>query len=317
MRITSLLTSDTLTGYLTSAESRYYQLSEEAASGYKVTKPSDDPSAAKKLININTQLNQLNSYLSNMSSASNELDTLDSTLSSLTDMIENVTDLATQAANGTYSGGDLSKIKTQVDSIIQSVLTTANTQYDGVYIFSGTATSTQTYTTVTDSSTNITSITYNGTPSTGDYERYVAISDGVSVGINATGDSVFGSYSVTTTGGVTTTTANGLFGTLMTLSNALGKNDQAAVSSCLDGLSTALNNVSGVRTKYASVSNRFTLTKNSIDTTITNLKASQSDLRNADLATVLEDLATQEVALQACYQVTSNMIGKTSLLDYM
>lgn len=355
MRITTLGTSDTMLNYILNTESRYYDLSQEAASGLKVEKPSDDPAATKSLVNVKTQLSQLKDYLTNMSTSQNELNVFDDSMASLTDLVNSATGLTTEAASGTYSNTDMNNIKIQVDQIIDSVADIANTQYNGTYIFAGTAVGTKTYTVAKDATTGkITGITYNGTPSTGDYKRFTTISDGVNVAINTTGDQVFGSYSeasatnpsvagdtegvtlstavdangrlvtttVTTTisGGnttVTTGTGYGLMGTLVGLSNSLGGHNQAAAGKCLDGLSTALDTTSVARTKFASVANKFQITKNSIDTTVTQLTAYKSDLQNADLAQVLSDLTAQKTALDATYSVTSSLLAGHSLLDYM
>jgi flagellar hook-associated protein 3 FlgL len=342
--------------YILNAESKYYDLSQEAASGLKVSKPSDDPSATKSLVNIKTQSSQLNGYLDNMSTAQNELNVLDDSMSSVTDLVDKTTSLATEASSGTYSGSDMDNIKVQVDQIIQSTVDAANTQYNGTYIFSGTAVETKPYTVATDASGNITGITYNGTQSNADYKRYTTISNGVNVSINTTGDQAFGSYlqatpvtnatqptdvagtnittatdangnlvttSVTTvlnsnnTTTVTTGTGTGLMGTLMGLSNSLGSHTQAAVGKSLDGLNTALDTVSVTRTKFASVSNKFEITQNSIDTTLIQLKSYQSDLEDADLSQVLSDMTAQKTALDATYSVTSSLLAGKSLLDYI
>lgn len=355
MRITTLGTSTTMLNYILGAESKYYDLSQESASGLKVSKPSDDPSAAKSLINIKGQLSQMDGYLENMSTTQNELNVLDDSMDSLTGLVNNATSLATEASSGTYSAKNMDNIKVQVDQIIQSVVDTANTQYNGTYIFAGAAVGTKPYTVTTNASGEITAVTYNGTTQAGNYQRYTTISNGVNVPINTTGDQAFGSYSqtapvtnptvptdvagtvistatdangnlVTTTvttvisGGnttVTTGTGTGIIGTLVGLSKSLGSHTQKAVGDTLDGLNTALDVASVTRTKFASVSNKFEITQNSINTAITQLKAYRSDLEDADLAQVLSDLTAQKTALDATYSVTSGLLSKTSLLNYM
>lgn len=309
-RVTMLAESNSMLNYITSGESKYYDLSEESASGKKVRKPSDDPFATKSIIDVNSQMNKLNNYLNNMSLSQNELDVFDDRMSSLTDLIQKATDLTTQAANGTYSDKNMDDIKIQIDQTIQSVVDLANTQYNGNYIFSGTAASTKTY--ITDPATG--DITYQGTPETGSYQRYTTISDGVSVAINTTGDQIFGSYDSTDP---TPPATSGLIGTLAQISNALGNHDQSAVSGCLSELSTALDTVSVARTKFASVSNRFQITEDSINTSITQLTAYKSDLEDADLSEVLPKLTAQETALQATYSITSKLLSGSSLLDYL
>lgn len=313
MRVTTLGTSDSMLNYILSGESKYYDLSQQASSGLKVRRPSDDPFAAKSVLNINTQLSKLESYTKNMSECQNELDVVDGAMSSLTDLINNATNLTTQAVNGTYSDDDLANIKIQIDQIIQSVTDLGNTQYNGTYIFSGTSTDTKTYDVTKDLAGNITSITYQGTPTTDAYQRYTTIADGVSIPINTTGDQIFGEYDSGSG------TATGLLGTLMTISNAIGLPvpDRTTANTCLDQLNSALDTVSVNRTTFASISNRFQITQSSIDTSTTQLTAYKSDLQDADLSVVLADLTTQKIALQSTYSITSQLLGKTSLLDYL
>lgn len=351
IRTTNLGLSDTLSQYMLNATSKYNELALEASSGKKVTKPSDDSIATTNILKTNATLDKLNGYLKTMTTTQTELDMLDDSLDSLTKSIQNATDLDTQASNGSYSSTDLSDIKSQIDSILSSVIDNSNTQYNGKYIFSGTATSTPTY--KVDATTG--NITYQGSDtSTNSYQRTVTIADGVTVPINAAGDKLFGSYTTTapvvttpaagdvngTTytsatnadGSVTitkvtvdisantkttsTTTGAGIIGTLKQLSDALGNGDKSTINASLDRLSGCLDTATNVQTQFASVSNRFQITETSDNNTITQLKEYNSNLQDADLSSVLSELATQKVALDATYQVTSQTLGM-SLLNYL
>lgn len=307
VRTTNLGTTTTMLNYIMGTESKYYQLAQQASTGKKLSEPSEDPTATKSVLNIRAKLEQLNGYQTNMSYAQNELDVLDGNFSSITKAIQSANDLAMQAGNGTYTQNDLDAIKVQIDQILSGVIDLANTQYNGNYIFSGTATSTQTYT--TDAVTG--SIVYNGTPSTDPYQRYVQIADGISVAVNISGDQVFGSYDGTTA------TGTGLIGTLKELSNALAAGNATQIRASLDGFQNALDDVSVVRTRFAAVSNRFAMTGDSNETAITQLTASKSGLEDADISEVMTNLATQKLALQATMSVTSDMLSRNSLLDYL
>lgn len=348
IRTTTLGSSTMMTNYILQGESKYNQLAEEASSGKKSVLSS---TAAVNLLNTNQKLNQLSGYNDNMSLAQNELNVLDDTLSSTTDQLQAANDLAVQAANGTCSQDQLNNIKIQIDQITQNMQDLSNTQYNGNYIFSGTNTSTQTYT--TDPITG--DITYNGTPQTGQYQRYVQIADGVSEVINAPGDQVYGSYNTktaiadtkpgdvagtttnTTTDAngnkvttittialdagtnkttTTTQTATGILGSLKLLSNALGSGDNTAIRSSLDSLQTEQNVVSTVRTNFASVSQRFDMTTSANNTLTTQLTQYKSSLEDVDLAQTLTQLSAQQYSLQASMSVTSQMMG-LSLLNYM
>lgn len=322
IRTTTLGSATSMLNYITTGESRYNQLAEEAASGLKLTKPSDDPTATKSVLNINTKLDQLGQYATNMGMAQNELNVLDDTFGSFTSAIQLATDLATQAANGSYSQKDLNNIKTQIDQIMANVTDLANTQYNGNYLFSGTSTSTPAFAVATDASGNITSVTYQGTPSTDTYQRSVQIADGVSIPINTTGDQLLGSYTAATVGPpATPATGSGLLYTLGTLSAALAAGNthgaSPSVGSSIDSLNTNLDTILASQTKFASVSQRFEMTQNSNDTMKTQLKGSRSDLQDADLSQVLTDLTAQQTALKATMSVTSQMLKGQSLLDYL
>lgn len=362
-RVTTLQTTNTMLGYMDALESNYQKYIEQASSGQAVSEPSDNPEDARNILNINSQTARLKSYSATISTTQNELSQLDSTLSSLNDMISKATDLATQGATGTYDKDSLTQIQTSFDSVIQSIVNNANTDFNGTYLFAGTS-SAAPYSVTYDSSGNISAISYNGTNTDADadaYKRYVTISDGVTVAVNANGESIYGHYSnntnVTTTSttagtdsttvttsvtttvtnsstttvtkvtstvvsgttvttAVTTTEAAGLFGTLMTTSNALKAGDTKTVSASLTGLSTALNVTNSAAAKEGGIVNRLSLTSSSITETVTNLTSFKSDLSNADLSEVLTNLAATETALKATYQVTSNM-ADMSLLKYM
>lgn len=321
IRTTNVATSNSMMNYLSGTETKYYQLLEQASSGHKVSAPSDNPTSTRSILNINTKLDQLSSYLENMSTAQTELDTLDSSLANLTNLIQNANDLATQAANGTYNQTDYANFKTQIDSILASVIDVANTQYNGKYMFSGAATATETYTTDVDGN-----IVYGGTNTATDaYKRYTTISDGVSIAINAPGDEIFGSYTAAipddpATVGVDESvpaSGTGLIGTLKLLSDALATGDKDVIRGSIDKLDTCLDTVSATRTEFAAVSNRFKITENAISTSQINLKSQRSALQDIDLTEVLTSLASQKLALEASMSMTKNLLSGQSLLDYM
>lgn len=309
IRTTNLSSTESMKLNILQSQSKYYQLSEEASSGKKISKPSDDATAAVNILNTNTKLNQLNGYTDNMKLAQNELNVLDDSFASVTDALQSANDLATQAANGSCSQDELDNINIQVKQILANVIDLSNTQYNGNYIFSGTSTGTQTYTTNANGD-----IAYNGD----DNNRTVQIADGVNENINVPGDKIFGSYTSAKVGPpAVTASGTGIIGTLQLLSDALAKGDSNTIRSSMDSLQSNLDDVSLQRTTFASVTQRFEMTQNSNDNMTIQLKSYRSSLEDADLSQVLTDLSAQQVALQATMQVTSKVLSETSLLNYM
>src|SRR5437868_1009390 len=70
--------------------------------------------------------------------------------------------IGTEGANGTLSPGDRQAIAGEVQGLTTQLLGLANTQYQGTYIFSGTAVTTQPFT--LNAATN--TVAYNGNANT-------------------------------------------------------------------------------------------------------------------------------------------------------
>lgn len=308
LRVTTNATNETMLNYIWGNQARYDDTSEQLASGKKLNRPSDNASDAISLLNVNQKINQLNGYVDNMKLGQNELDVLDNSLKSTTDSLQAAHDLAVTASNATNPASAIKAIKTEVDQIIQSAMADANTSYNGVYIFAGTNTGTVPYTQSADGS-----IVYSGTPSTGEYQRYMQISDGVKIAINVPGDQVYGSYDATTN------TGTGVLGKLCQFSKALSVEppDYTAIRTNLDTIKNSLENVSNIRTNYAAVSLRFDMTTNSTNTSLVQLKGYKSNLEDVDFASAATDLANEKYALQATMAVASSNLSKASLLNYL
>lgn len=312
LRTTTLNTTNAMLNYMTEQEATYNKLSQDSASGSRIHNISDDPSATRNVLNINTKTNQLQAYLDNMKGAAQELTTFDDSMSMLTNLLNKTTDLAEQGANGTYSNENLDEIKAQVDSIIDSIINISNTDYNGKYIFSGANTETPAYTVEKDADGVITSIKYNGTGTDKGMARQVTISDGVNVSINVAGSDIFGSYDA-----ADPASSKGLFSTLMSLSKALGEHNQADVTKTLDGLNAGFENAVSKQTKMAAVSNKFDITTTSINSTMSTLEEYRSSLKDTDLATSLTKLVAAQTALKATYSITSDMMKNVGLLNYL
>lgn len=306
LRPTTQGTNDSLLNYVFANQTRYNEYSEQASTGKKLTTPSDNPIDASNVLNVNKKLSQLNGYLDNMSTAQNELDVLDNTLASITSSLQKANDLAVQAANGTNSQDSRDTIKAQIDQIIENLVSLGNTDYNGVYIFSGTNISTPPFNELSTGG-----VEYVGTPQDKDYQRYIQISDGVKTAINIPGDKLLGSYDAQTQ------TGTGVLKTLYDLSNALGSGDVDGIRNSIDQVQAGIQNNSNIRTQFASITSRFEMTTTSINNNILQLKEYKSNLENVDMTEALTNLANANIAYQASMQVAAMTLQSSSLLNYM
>ena len=168
----------------------YNKLTEQLASGKKITSITDDPVNAINVINTNRQLNRIATYEDNVGMATTELDALDDLMALATDYLESAWYKATQANNQTYSGMSLEAIKVEIDETAKTMVDLANSEYNDNYIFAGTNTKQVAYY-IDDNG----DIVYQGTPMDNpDYIRQMEVADGVFETINTTGDRIFGYY---------------------------------------------------------------------------------------------------------------------------
>lgn len=306
LRPTTMGTNDTTLNYIFTNQNKYSKALEQASTEKKLNRPSDNPTDASTVLNINKKLSQLDGYMNNMETAQNELNVLDGTLASVTKSLQKANDLAVLGSSETYSAEMRQNFKLQVDQIIKNLESLGNTEYNGTYIFAGTNTGNPPFQETADGG-----IAYVGTPQDKDYQRYVQIADGVSTPINVSGDQLLGYYNPTTGEGT------GVLKTLYQLSEALGNNDTDAIRATMDGITDGIQNTSNIRTNFASITSRFEMTKGSIETTQLQLKSYKSDLEDIDMSEAITNLQMANIALQATMSVAAQSLNSTSLLNYL
>jgi hypothetical protein len=87
-----------------------------------------------------SQLRQnVDQYTSNISSVLPQMQTADSAISSMVTSLNTAITLGTSGATGTASASNKQDIAAQVEGVLSSVVAQANTSYQGVYVFGGTA----------------------------------------------------------------------------------------------------------------------------------------------------------------------------------
>ena len=116
----------------------------ELSTGTSINTPADNPVGAVELQQLTNSDSQYQQYITNGQTANTRLTLEQSALSSATTTLQSVQDLVVQANSGTNNTTDLKDIATQVQSLEQQLLGTANSQdAQGEYLFSGYAATTQ------------------------------------------------------------------------------------------------------------------------------------------------------------------------------
>jgi len=308
MRITTKLLNDNVINSLFTNRSKLNDLQEQLSTGKKVSKPSDDPNASINILSAKLSLDQVERYTTNIENALSELDIADESILSTVDVVQRAKELAVQASNATNGATEFSAIKSEIDQLIEQVKDAANTKFGSKYIFGGVITEIPPYSEDADGN-----ITYNGTPSTSNYQRKTEISENITVDTNVTGDSIFGQYVEGDT-----TKQTGLIGTLKNLSNDLGSSppDYDGIKASLDDLDSDLTTLLNAQANMGGTMSRLEMTKTKMENDEITYTKFRSEAEDIDLAKTISDISYQETALQVSLKVGAKAI-QSSIFDYM
>jgi len=130
-------------------QSELLRAQEEASTGKRVLMPSDDPSAASRLIDIEESLSQIEQFDENINYATQKLNAEESSLKSSLLVLQRVRELSIQAANTATNDADNQQvIASEIRERLNELFDYANTRDEnGDYIFSGFQSKTQAFST--------------------------------------------------------------------------------------------------------------------------------------------------------------------------
>jgi flagellar hook-associated protein 3 len=112
---------------------------QQVSTGLRVNQLSDDPSASAGMVTSLTDSANVDQYTKNISSLQSQMQSADSTLNSVVTSLNSAITLGTSGATGTVNTDNKAALATQVQAILTSVVAQANTDYQGVYLFGGSA----------------------------------------------------------------------------------------------------------------------------------------------------------------------------------
>ncbi len=311
MRISETLFGSNFISQMSQLQSQQFQLQNQVTTGLKLTLPEDNPAGMDQVLNLQTQAGANSQYQTNINELQNSATTASTAMNSLQTLIEQASGIAT-SADGTTSSQQLSTDATQVQGLIQQALQLANTKdAQGNYIFGGTANNAAPFVAATDSTGNVTSVTYQGNTSV----AQVAISSALNVtaqtpGANTTGSGPTGLFADSRAGA-------DVFSHLIALQNDLASGNTAAISSTdAPNLTHDQNNIiseigaNGVlQSTLQTVSNSATQQSNDLNTQISNQTS-------ANMPETLTQLDQVQSAFQAALQ-SGVMIMNLSILNYI
>jgi flagellar hook-associated protein 3 FlgL len=296
-QITTQMQANTMLANLNSDLTQLDKTQNEMSTGLSIQQPSDNPYGTALSMQLNTQISAMNSYTSNINDGTAWANTASASLQSIQQMVERVRELVVEGANGTNSQSDLDDDADEVGSLIDGIKQDADTQYNGQYIFSGTATTTEPYQSGTNDA-------YQG--DTGAISR--AIGPGTTLQVNANLSSVLGSGTAANDGG--------LLDTLRTVVSDLQSGNSTALSSDLSSLDTNITSLESVQADVGAAQDRLSMASSRITSLQTTDQTELANVQDVDLGQASINFSTEQAGYQAALQSTADIV-QTSLLNFL
>ncbi|SHP78797.1 Hook-filament junction protein [Mycobacteroides abscessus subsp. abscessus] len=292
MRVTQgMLASNSLRN-LSNSYTQIGKYQDQLATGKKITKPSDDPVVAMKGMYYRSNLSEVEQYKRNLSESYLWMENSEAGVEHVNEALQRVRELTIQGANGTLSESDKEAVAREIEQIKKDIVTVANTQVAGRYIFNGTNTSQPP---VTDDGTSAPQTNLN----MNDY--MVEVSRGVSLKANINPENVF---------------SQKLFDTLQGIQESLDGTSSGDLNSLLGDLDNQMDKLSAERSELGARYNRLEMVESRISTQEVIATRVLSDNEDADLERVIVDLTTQESIHRAALSVGARIIQPT-LMDFL
>jgi flagellin len=241
--------------------------SKELSSGMRINSAADDASGLAVSEKMRSQIRGLNQASRNVMNGVSMLQTAEGYMQSTTDILQRIRELAVQSANGIYSDEDRAMLQTEVEQLVSEVDRISQTaEFNGMTLLSG---------------------------------RFAE--DGIRLQVGANVDQSF-----TVKLGDMSASALGLKGAGQDgTEQAISLANPESANMALATVDEALKTVNKSRADIGASMNRMEMTQKGIDIASENLAASESRIRDADMAKTITDHVKNQILQQASVSLLS------------
>lgn len=182
MRISTLQMYKQSVESMQSQQSELHRTEAQLASGKRINKPSDDPTGAAKILDLNSTIGVIDQFSRNIVGAESALAFEENVIAGVNTSLQRVRELAIQGNNASNSDLDRQAIAVEIYQRLDELLEYSNTRdAHGEYIFGGFSVDKPPFAEVSGN------IVYQGDQG----QRFVQIGEGTQTAVGDSGDSVF------------------------------------------------------------------------------------------------------------------------------
>ncbi|HCV41978.1 MAG TPA: hypothetical protein DGH68_00725 [Bacteroidetes bacterium] len=294
MRVTEGSMAYDLLSNVNRSKERILQLQAQLATMKRVLKPSDDPQAAQVIMRLNGMLERNTQFQKNVAEGNAAMETSNSGLERFSDIVQESRQVMTSAINNPDPAA-LATYADRIDQLLSDAVDTANTQFNGRYVFGGLQTTDPPFILAADRSA--VTVNPNGISGTIQYP----VGEGVSSVVNIDGQEAF----------------NGTqpFDLLIQVRDAL-RTGVVPTQAQLDGASAVLNHVNDKASKAGSLLQTLGANEDQLDEQRAQIETLLSAQQDVDLSDLVMKLKREENSLDAALNVAARILP-TSLLDFL
>lgn len=310
MRVTSNTFPSSLRDQISRLTQRQSRLQNQAATGQLLTLPEDNPTAMRRVLDMQGESSSVGQFLGNVARHKELAAATYSGLKALRSIVDRAGEIAT-LAGGVQPGRDLKLYATEVNGLIEQALQVANSQNRGDSLFAGTRADQPAFVATRDADGNITGIVYEGNTDVPESEVSADLEMSAQIpGANASGSGPRGLMSDSRSGA-------DLFRHLLSLRDRLDAGDATAVSAnSLDELRADEEHLLVHIGANGAIQARLQTTEQLLKDRSASIEGLVSKEADADLSQTLVHLSEIQTAYQAALQSGGSILNR-SLLDYL
>lgn len=289
MRVTESMRMSLAQSQLDKTSQRVHELTDQASSGLKISRPSDGPAAYASIVRRSDKLARLDSRSESLTRAQGDLEVAESALASAGNVMVRARELAVQLADGSYGADERAAAAAEVGLMREQLMAIANTQGSRGYLFGGSA-------------TNAPPVDATGAFVGNDAAMLVEYADGKTMAANVSGQSAFA-------GG------RDILRDLADLQALLAANDATGVHGMIGAMDQGHQQVVTAR---ADAGVRIDRLASAMDVTASAKLVTtkqQADEQNIDPAASFMDLSAAQSAYERTLAVTRQLLSMASALE--
>ena len=307
MRVTNNTYPETLLSHLQRINGQMNTLQEQAATGQRITRVSEDSAASNRILDMQEEKGKIAQFSKNAARAQNINSTTISQLQNFIDISDRVNEIAV-LANDLQGPEGLKAYAEELDELIQHAVRGANSKYNGEYIFGGTASGSEPFTVNEDANGKVEDPDGAGA---GLAVNYVGASEGPEFHLSESGKvSPF-------TDGATNQKLGDFINRIVALRDAMESGNANAVTDAIrEDLQSSEDDLIFSLSRQGSVQLRIEFDVNLNEQRFTDLEENISAEADVDLSQTIVRLTQIQNAYQATLQSAGRVLN-SSLMDYI